>query len=759
MLCIAVATLCATVTGNTQDRIEPDGAYDIATFESGGTAYAAVASTTADRVQASNVANRLIHWPVASINDGDTVSGKTYDELWGARYVATARIGSNTYALVTAYYDNGIQIIGLKGPLTVDAGQDRTVREGEKVTLSGTVSDPEDERLTYQWTHDSNLSIGLDDDTAPSTGFTAPAVTADTSVTFTLAVSDGIAAASDTVSVTIEAGPVPTLASLTLSGVDIGEFHPGTTAYVGAVAGTVTATTVTATPTDSEHEVTIADTQGRTVGTSRTVSLAKGSNQIAVTVVGAHDEATGTYTVTVTRVADTWGERLPEKDIALDAISRPTGIWGTAETLWIAAWGEYHLYAYDFEGGRVSGKDLTLASGGFPNAMWSDATTLWVADHFSGVQAHSLADGSRVPDEDFGDATATGSNDAPNGLWSDGETLWVADWDNGEALVYKLEDGSRIESRDFTLGLYAASALTSDGGALWVADWDGGVKAYRLSDGERLADRDLDAETMDKAGNAQPAGLWSDGETLWVVDELEQKAYAYAAPGLRKPAKRSNGLVSGLSSRAMAVPGGTAAGPPASIPDPGLRGRIAAALGKADTDTIGVHELGALVVLDARNAAVADLTGLEHAVNLEGLDLGHNAVADVRPLTSLTALRRLNLDGTAPDLWALAALDGLQELSLRSNGLDDIWALSSMNRLRVLDLADNGIEDLTAVGALRNLVILDVSENRVTDLSPLAGLQALSELKVRGNRINYLSPLPDRDGLRILGVGEQHRRD
>ena len=233
-----------------------------------------------------------------------------------AANIGTVRIRSGTYILVTAYFDNGVQIIGLKGPLTVDAGQDRTVREGETLTLSGTVSNPGDRRLTVQWIHDSSLSTGLDDDTALSTGFTAPAVTADATVTFTLAVADGTTSASDTVSdnkpptvdagrdqtvekretvtlsgtafdpdndalayrwthdsslsisladdtplatpfvapavasntaVTftlavsdgIEAGPVPTLTSLTLSGVDIGEFHPGTAAYAGAVAGTV----------------------------------------------------------------------------------------------------------------------------------------------------------------------------------------------------------------------------------------------------------------------------------------------------------------------------------------------------------------------------------------------------------------------------------------------------------------------------------------------------------------------------------------
>ena len=58
-----------------------------------------------------------------------------------------------------------------------------------------------------------------------------------------------------------------------------------------------------------------------------------------------------------------------------------------------------------------------------------------------------------------------------------------------------------------------------------------------------------------------------------------------------------------------------------------------------------------------------------------------NPVADVRPLTSLTALRRLNLDGAAPDVWELAALRGLRELSLRNNGLDDVSALTSMTGL------------------------------------------------------------------------------
>ena len=86
---------------------------------------------------------------------------------------------------------------------TVNAGPDQTVDEGDTVTLSGTASDSDGDPLTYMWTHDSALSISLADDTALSTTFTAPAVTQDTTVTFTLAVSDDTDSVTDMVSVTI----------------------------------------------------------------------------------------------------------------------------------------------------------------------------------------------------------------------------------------------------------------------------------------------------------------------------------------------------------------------------------------------------------------------------------------------------------------------------------------------------------------------------------------------------------------------------
>ena len=94
----------------------------------------------------------------------------------------------------------------------VDAGSDQTVNEGVTVTLSGTASDDDSTSLTYLWTHDSDLTISFSNATALSTTFLAPAVDADTAITFTLAVDDGTTTATDSLVVTV--ADVPAVNSL-----------------------------------------------------------------------------------------------------------------------------------------------------------------------------------------------------------------------------------------------------------------------------------------------------------------------------------------------------------------------------------------------------------------------------------------------------------------------------------------------------------------------------------------------------------------
>ena len=543
---------------------------------------------------------------------------------------------------------------------------------------------------------------------------------------------DGAEVASATLTIR-DASTDARLAALSLSDGDIGAFEAETSVYAATVAADVAVTTVTAEPADANAAVAIADAAGSTLGTERTSRLAGGTNEIAATVT-AEDGRTGrTYTVTVTRdEAPAWGTHLPERDIALGGYGESTGLWSDGETLWaLADWDGGAAQAYELAtGARLRSRDLRLDDGFSQTALFSDGATLWAPSFYGGARAYALADGARLAERDLDESLSAAGNERPSGLWSDGSTWYVSNLDDARLYAYAA-DGTRLESREFGFRTGDVQGgwpwgLWSDGETL-LTSWHGRgrVLAYRLADGARLPARDIDTGA---AGNDDPRDLWSDGETLWVADGADRKLYAYAAPGLALPA--ASGLLPvRVASRAHAVPSADP-GAPVSIPDAGLRARIAAALGKAPDAPLGAHELLALESLDARGADIGDLTGLEHAANLVAIDLGENPLADLRPLAALAQLEALNLDATGADPWAVAALGGLTRLSLRDNGVGDVSALGALTRLRALDLAGNVIEDVTPLGGLA-LEALDVGDNRIEDASPLARLRAAVDL--RGN--------------------------
>lgn len=75
-----------------------------------------------------------------------------------------------------------------------------------------------------------------------------------------------------------------------------------------------------------------------------------------------------------------------------------------------------------------------------------------------------------------------------------------------------------------------------------------------------------------------------------------------------------------------------------SIVDFNLRAAVEDALGKAPGASITTTEMATLTELDARNADITDLTGLEAATTLERLDLGAAYVrAEVRRISVIAA--------------------------------------------------------------------------------------------------------------------------
>ena len=182
---------------------------------------------------------------------------------------------------------------------------------------------------------------------------------------------------------------------------------------------------------------------------------------------------------------------------------------------------------------------------------------------------------------------------------------------------------------------------------------------------------------------------------------------------------------------------------PVTITDANLRAAIAAALGKAADTTITKGEMSALTGgLEAEDAGISDLTGLEFATNLTWLSLGGNNISDLSPLAGLTNLTQLALEGNnISDLSPLAGLTKLTDLGLGGNNISDLSPLAGLTNLTQLTLGGNNISDLSPLRGLTNLTWLTLGNNNIEDVSSLSGLTRLTYLWLSRNNISDLSAL------------------
>ena len=183
--------------------------------------------------------------------------------------------------------------------------------------------------------------------------------------------------------------------------------------------------------------------------------------------------------------------------------------------------------------------------------------------------------------------------------------------------------------------------------------------------------------------------------------------------------------------------------PAVDLPDLNLRAAIETGLSKAEGDSITPSEIATLTRLEAPEAGVRNLTGLEHATNLTRLGLSNNVISDVSALAGLTNLTLLKLDrNSISDISSLANLTNLTHLALYINSVSDPSPVASLTGLTYLNLAENSISDISALVNLTNLTHLELPFNSISDISSLVantGVGNGDEVDVRGNPLSYLS--------------------
>lgn len=348
-----------------------------------------------------------------------------------------------------------------------------------------------------------------------------------------------------------------TLTRLGVSPVDIADFAPDVFSYHIGVAYEVSEVNVT--PYMSNVGATI-DINGSAVssGSAHPVALEVGRNVVTVTGTAQDGIAERVYTVTADRGSNApfgWKVTNDFNDLELHAQNNIAGIWSDGSTIWVACFDGSEglptkLCSYDMSTKERKSDFHTLGTHGnnHPQDITSDGTTMWVVDNAKDrVFAYRMSNYSRNTAREI-DLARLGMT-VPLGITVLGNRLWVMNALGFERRIYafRLDTLQRYILPDTFLDrtpgdfdrLSAAgndhpAGIWTDGKTMWVADIrDGKIYAYKMTTKERDAPKDFD--TLRAAGNAAPIGIWSDGETMWVADYADEKIYSYNMPSSGAP--------------------------------------------------------------------------------------------------------------------------------------------------------------------------------------------------------------------------------
>ena len=489
----------------------------------------------------------------------------------------------------------------------------------------------------------------------------------------------------------------------------------------------------------------------------------------------------------------------------VDATLLATSSWDGTVKLWnvVAQRNIATLRPKGFSG-AFSSDGVTLATG-----SWDGLVTLWdvvAQQDISTFKVHT----ERITSVSFssdGAILATGSRDGTVKLWdvvsqrniatlkkhaaevtsvsfsSDGAILATGSRDG----TVKLWDVARHRAiatfEDHTDGVNSVVFSPIDATLLATGAWDRTVKLWDVETRQNIATFEghtdgVSSVVFSSDGSILATGSWDGTVKLWdIMTRINFATLGYGDPVLSVSfSSDDTTLASGTETGTVELWDTSGlmgarleATAEIDIPDPNLRAAIAEAIGVPLSTPIFRGHLGNLTRLDARNANISDLTGLEGATNLIGLNLGpgyveaenrwinSNSVSDLSPLTGLTKLRSLVLgDNNISDISTVAGLTNLTTLYLWNNSISDISAVAGLTNLTELAVNNNSISDISAVAGLTNLTTLYLWNNSISDISAVAGLTNLAELDVNNNSVSDISAVVGLTSLIRLDLGRNN---
>ena len=444
-----------------------------------------------------------------------------------------------------------------------------------------------------------------------------------------------------------------------------------------------------------------------------------------------------------------------------------------------------------------SSDGVTLATG-----SWDDTVKLWdvvTQQNIATLEGHRSGVSSVAFSSD-GSTLASGSLDGTVKLWDVETEQDIATFRHTEEVtsVSFSSDGAILASgsgdrtvklwdvatrrniatfENHTAGINSVVFSPVDATLLATGSWDGTVKLWDVEMQQDIATLEghrsgVSSMAFSSDGSTLATGSWDETIKLWAISTQVNFAtlgsgysvisVSFSSDDTILASGREGNMVdlwdmSGLMGARLEVTGEI------DIPDPNLRAAIAEAIGLPPNTPIGRERLANLTYLEARNANISDLTGLEGATNLRTLDLSEeyveaenrlinsNSVSDFSPLTGLTELRSLHLDdNNISDISTFAGLTSLTALSLSNNNVSNISALLGLTSLKYLYLEDNSISDISTFAGLTSLTYLVLDDNSISDISAVAGLTNLTALSLNNNNVSDISALSGLTSLTYL---------